>query len=214
MEGESEALSRIHMSAERQRHLSTQRAPSACCSADLWCWLNTNTRKTQPLSLSLSFTRTLSHKHLSECIKRLKATRVCVKKENALHARSVSYWSYGLLRAPKPSSDPDTVACAILNRSDLFFAESDIRFTWHYTCSGQKSKRWYSCFSTHAQQTVRLCSPAFCDHTHAPTGCVWCQSGSTCSVSKEGYLLRLSRAFGTSGLLLHFSVSQMISFSC
>lgn len=48
----------------------------------------------------------------------------------------------------------------------------------------------------------------------APAGCVWCQSGCTCSVRKEDYLLRLNRAFGTSGLLLRFSVSLIISFSC
>lgn len=109
-----------------------------------------------------------------------------------------------------------TSACAILNKRALFFAESDSGFTWHYTCSGQKSKRWYSSFSVHAQQTVRLYSPAFSDRTQrqAPAGCVWCQSGCTCSVSKEGYLLRLNRVFQTSGLLLHFSGSLIISFLC
>lgn len=117
-----------------------------------------------------------------------------------------------------PVNPSDSGACAILNKCALFFAESDIRVTCHYTCSGQKSKRWYSSFSIHAQQTVRLYCPAFSDQTHtqrqAPAGCVWCQSGCTCSVSKEGYLLRLNRAFRTSGLLLCFSVSLIISFSC
>lgn len=176
---ESETLCRIHMSEEAMRPRGRDICP-------LWelhllaVWLQTHTYRLPqhwtvmltkhhtPNRASLSF----FHSQRSICQNASKGWRPLGEKMPWMWVccsctAAVSYWSYGLLRAPEHSSDltwhwhihrPE--------KSALFFAESDIRFTWHCTCSGQKSKCWYSSISIYVQQTVRLYSPASSDHTH------------------------------------------------